>query len=78
MHPRSSSSARSMASTWPLMRRTRFSSFCFSRIVWLTVSPKYGRGLYYPQWDKGEYVWVERNLVSRLSCCQRASEVRAP
>jgi hypothetical protein len=33
--PASSSSARSMASTWPRMRRTRASSFCLSRIVWV-------------------------------------------
>src|ERR1700730_13434194 len=31
--PDAPSSARSIASTWPRIRRTRASSFCFSRIV---------------------------------------------
>src|SRR5262249_11022879 len=34
--PSSCSSARSTASTWPRMRRTRFNNLVFSRIVWVT------------------------------------------
>ena len=32
------SSARSIASTWPRMRRTRASSFCLSRMVWVIAA----------------------------------------
>ena len=40
--PASSSSARSIDSTCPRMRRTRARSFCFSRMVWLMTANTIG------------------------------------
>src|SRR5689334_3639027 len=75
--PRSASSARSTASTWPRMRRTRLSSFVFPRIVWAMRIPPipWHRGVYYrdrrsPHCDADEPTDDEREARGREPECE--------
>src|SRR5260370_38254670 len=54
--PSSCSRARSTASTWPRIRRTRFSSLVFSRVVWVMLyytPPTYRAEAQNGQWLAG-------------------------